>query len=178
DLDCREAIDLAQRFLRPTATFGRLSKRRSHWLYIAPETKTKKFQDPIDKAMMLEVRSTGCQTVMPGSVHTSGEHVEWDEADDELIDVHHDVLVRDAGKLAAAALLVRYWPSLGARHDAALHLGGALAYAGWKEHDISEFVFTIASAARCDDPEKHAKTAKDGFEKHRSGQPVTGWPTL
>jgi len=33
DLDCQEAIAAAAFFLPATRTFGRASKRRSHWLY-------------------------------------------------------------------------------------------------------------------------------------------------
>jgi hypothetical protein len=86
DLDCAEAVRLAPYFLPPTnSKYGRPSKRKSHYLYRCP--------DPVDKAciqlkdetqaMIVELRlgggGKGSQSVMPGSVHTSGEHYAWDE---------------------------------------------------------------------------------------------------
>jgi hypothetical protein len=49
DLDCPEAIAVAETFLAPTPLrFGRASKRKSHWLYRVEGTapKTEKFPDP------------------------------------------------------------------------------------------------------------------------------------
>ena len=75
--DCGEACALAPVLLPPTpAIFGRASKPASHWLYIAP-LKSFKFQDPVDNSTLLELRSTGLQTVFPGSVHPTGELIEW-----------------------------------------------------------------------------------------------------
>ena len=59
DLDCPEAIALAPVFLPPTRTFGRESKPRSHWLYIAKGAPTVKFEDPAGKGMLVELRANG-----------------------------------------------------------------------------------------------------------------------
>lgn len=80
DLDTPEAVKLAPQYLEPTATFGRESKRASHWIYDAPgKVRFRKFIDPIDKQTLLEVRSgQGLQTVFPGSMHETNEPIEWD----------------------------------------------------------------------------------------------------
>ena len=80
DIDCVEGVDLADRFCPATdAVFGRPTKPRSHRLYVAPGAVTIKFVDPLDKAMLVELRANGGQqTVFPGSVHPSGEAIEWD----------------------------------------------------------------------------------------------------
>lgn len=77
DLDSPSIAVWADVYLPPTLTFGRVGKPRSHRIYQAPVAKCWRFQDPISKAMLLEVRSNGGQTVFPGSVHPSGEVVEW-----------------------------------------------------------------------------------------------------
>ena len=82
DLDCDEAIRLVSHFLPPTLSFGRPSKLRSHLLYAAQGAVTEKFVDPIPgedekNQTLVEIRSTGCQTVFPGSVHVSGEPIAW-----------------------------------------------------------------------------------------------------
>ena len=115
DLDCHEAAVLADLFLRPTWVFGRPSKLRSHWLYVAVGLKTEKFQfidESVDApGMVLELRSTGAQTVFPPSVHKSGELVSW-SADDAMTDAPAVVDVESlrlrAAKLASASLIMRY----------------------------------------------------------------------
>ena len=102
DLDHQLAGELAPEFLPATgSTFGRAGNPRSHWLYLPTRpAATKKFQFPksgnkpeTDGKMIVEFRSTGCQTVFPGSTHESGEPIEWasdgDPAEvdaDELLD--------------------------------------------------------------------------------------------
>jgi putative DNA primase/helicase len=87
DLDCDEALAIASFFLPATGSvFGRASTPDSHWLYIT-NIKTQQFVDPIRRklkgqaarrsAMLVEIRSTGAQTVFPGSTHESGEVIDW-----------------------------------------------------------------------------------------------------
>lgn len=103
DLDHQLAVDLAAEFLPATGSiFGRKSKPRSHWLYIvtAPAA-TKKEQAVIDskKAMLVEFRSTGCQTVFPPSFHEKGESIEW-ATDGEPTKLAPEVLLSAVAALA------------------------------------------------------------------------------
>jgi hypothetical protein len=104
DLDHGLAVQLASEFLPATKSiFGRKSKQRSHWLYnITAPAVTKKEQAVIDKkrAMLVEFRSTGCQTVFPVSIHTSGERIEWAD-DGEPASIAPDVLLAAVAALAS-----------------------------------------------------------------------------
>ena len=94
DLDCEEAVALAPKFLPPTgAMSGRPGKPASHWWYVCEGMKTRKHQDPVSKKMIVELRSTGAQTVVGPSIHPSGEP--YDPLDGEPA-------VVDAGDLAVA----------------------------------------------------------------------------
>lgn len=79
DLDHDLAVELADEHLPPTgAVFGRASRPRSHRLYrVETPAKTRKWKSL--KGMLVELRSTGCQTIAPGSIHPDGEVVRWDE---------------------------------------------------------------------------------------------------
>jgi hypothetical protein len=83
DLDCLEALALSDIYLVSTsAVFGRASKQRSHRLYVAPGAIYETFVDPASGRTILELRAAGKdggahQTVIPPSVHPSGEAVEW-----------------------------------------------------------------------------------------------------
>ena len=74
DLDCAEARELADAHLPPTpAVTGRPSAPRSHWWYIAENAVSARHRDPVEKAAIVELRSTGQQTVVGPSMHPSGE---------------------------------------------------------------------------------------------------------
>jgi hypothetical protein len=119
DLDCPQAISLANKYLPPTgSTFGRVSAPRSHWLYQRPgPAPSRSFYDPLDKeSMIVELRAdaqegkSGKQTVLPGSLHVlSGEWIEWAEdgalACPAYVDLHRSVV-----QLATAVLLLRHCP--------------------------------------------------------------------
>ena len=60
DLDCEEAVELAPLYLPNTdARFGRPSKPRSHWLYIARDAAFETYTDPISHETLLELRADG-----------------------------------------------------------------------------------------------------------------------
>lgn len=87
DLDHLRALEIAPRHLPVTqAVFGRPGKPRSHWLYRGTRpVATRQWRMP-DRTMVVELRSTGGQTIFPGSVHPSGESIEW-EVDGEPAEV-------------------------------------------------------------------------------------------
>src|SRR5262249_11716179 len=98
DLDCAEAVVLAAVFLPGMGwKSGRKSKPKSHWWFLCAGAKTRKFED--GKGVVLEIRSTGSQTVVPPSVHPSREEYEWDQFD-EPASVNLDALVWAASCLA------------------------------------------------------------------------------
>jgi len=101
DLDHLLAVELAPEFLPPTdAIFGRASKPRSHWLFYSSQpVRTKQWGINRDSTIV-ELRSTGLQTVFPGSMHPTGEPIQWDPlgepatADPELLKATDSVAVR------------------------------------------------------------------------------------
>jgi hypothetical protein len=108
DIDAVEALSLADRFLPETGSkFGRLSKRTAHRIYVAAGAKSAQYVDPITGRMVVEIRSTGLMTVLPGSIHPSGETIEWD-ADGEPAVILAEELAASVGRFAAAYLASHY----------------------------------------------------------------------
>jgi len=103
DLDHARAVELAPQFLPTTpAVFGRSSKPRSHWIYrVTAPVATKKFRSK-SAGMLVELRSTGMQTVFPPSTHESGETISWDEVDAEPASVDPQQLLECVQRLADA----------------------------------------------------------------------------
>jgi len=106
DLDHLRAVELAPQFLPPTTlVFGRPGKPRSHWLYrVAAPLVTEKFSSK-SSGMIVEVRSTGTQTVFPPSVHESGESITWEDENQQPAEVDPEALIESAKGLAHAVLV-------------------------------------------------------------------------
>lgn len=171
DLDCLEAVALAPRFLPPSATFGRPSKARSHWIFHCPGIpRSRKLQ-----RAKIELRSTGGQTVFPPSIHESGEPITWHDAT-PVASVDPATLLAAWGKLAIATTVARVWPALpGAKHDAVLALAGALWHEGWTAEDALAVLLPGMELDGSSEPHREAAIL-DTWGDHDRNRP--GWPTL
>ncbi|GEM_PF-845701 len=87
DLDCPEAIALADQYLPTTATeTGRPGAPRSHRWYNSDVPGTKQFRDPKTGDMIVELRSTGGQTLVGPSIHPdTGEPYDYLNGEPERV---------------------------------------------------------------------------------------------
>ena len=122
-----------------------------------------------------EYEYAGAATVVPPSVHDSGETVAW-VRDGEPAKVAGDALSAVVRKLAVAALLKRHYPGAGSRHDGALAIGGVLARAGWSAEDIGHVVEEVARAAGDDEVDDRVATAKGAVGADANGTDLAGLP--
>jgi hypothetical protein len=186
DLDIPAAVAVADTFLPKTGwVFGRPSHPRSHRFYRTDRIgETLKLKDPLteksdgEKAMLVELRGNGCQTVFPPSQHPSGEAITWDTDFTEPASANWNTLAICTYRIAIAALLARYWPNEGGRHEAAKALGGALARAGYPAEDAQKLIEAVTRAAGDPQPGDRVRAVVDSYRNHQSGTTVTGWPTL
>ena len=179
DLDCAEALTLASAFLPATeAAFGRASRPDSHRLYLPePVPSYVKFEDTSGETL-LELRTNAHQTMVPPSLHPSGERVAWSRFG-EPGGVAGDALLTSCRELAAAVLLARHWPKVaGSRQDVALALAGGLLRAGWDEDRTGWFIGKVAAAAGDDEASKRATAAGYTAKRVAAGERTTGWRSL
>ena len=188
DFDTIEARRAARCLLPKTATFGRASSPFSHSL-VRCQISTKKYQDPLKvsskveaerkAAMLVEIRSTGCQTVFPGSTHKeTGERIEWTNGQfDEPLEISAAELQRIVGQIAAAALLATYWRD-GIRNELTMALSGALIRHGFDQATTLHFIKAVCIAAQDEETEMRIATARSTVETFESGAPTTGLPKL
>jgi predicted P-loop ATPase len=188
DLDCKEAVQLGPYFLPKTnMSYGRKTNPMSHSLYICDDPPPKAVVRYLDdnKKTIIELRfgggGKGAQSVMPGSLHTSGEYYEWVE-DGQPAKAGSSELQTVGMKIAVGTMLMRNWPPEGptsARHDLALGIGGLLARAGWTLDDIHYFIDALCRATDgADFAHDHARTAKDGAEAFLEGKQARGFTWL
>ena len=150
DLDCNEAAALAPSFLPKTdRVYGRKTRPTSHYLYECKGVGPVKFNDPEpsdpEDACLLELRSTGQQSVVPPSIHPSGERIRWEKKREPARVSPNDLQIA-LGQLAAAALIARRWKK-GIRNEIVLSLSSALLRVGWSKEKVIKFVEAIASTA-------------------------------
>jgi len=178
DLDCKESIFLAPFFLPVTGRIhGRKSAKDSHyWYRVAPLLDTIKFQDT-DGDSIAEIRSTGSQTVVPPSIHPTGERLRWFKKA-KAARVTPEGLLHAVRQLAACSLIARHWPNEGSRNDAALALAGVLLRAGWDEEEASEFISLAAQAAHDEECKARRLVVKATRHKLDKKARTTGRPRL
>ncbi|WP_304074533.1 bifunctional DNA primase/polymerase [Maricaulis maris] len=129
--------------------------------------------------MVLELRGDGHQTMVPPSIHPSGERVEWLDSFNDLPTCSADVLLRRAGLCAFLAVIVRYYPQAsGQRDEVCLALAGVLSRTSFCETEIDRFVELVSGLAGDEEAHKRAGKAKSSRGKLACGENVWGLPEL
>ncbi|HEV2237841.1 MAG TPA: AAA family ATPase [Ktedonobacterales bacterium] len=106
--------------------------------------------------MLVELRADGCQTMVPPSIHPSGDALRW-ERDGEPAVVEEAELRAKVAQVAACALLAVHWPQRGQRDEAALALCGMLIAGGWTAAEADTFTTAVARVAQDEEWAKRAK---------------------
>ncbi len=127
DLDCPEALELADPILPPTAvTTGRASTPRSHRWYSASGLSSEMFKDPVTGEMIVEIRSTGGQTLVGPSIHPeTGER--YDMLEGQPPEVDGAQLAAAVGAIYEAVVAKRYPDGVPAKAATRANLGQTVA---------------------------------------------------
>jgi P4 family phage/plasmid primase-like protien len=182
DIDCdwREACAAAPYIAPRTRTFGRPGAPASHYVLHATGTlpKTKRYKVPGDgdDRSVVELLSTGTQSLVSPSLHHSGERRRWydERAAAKIEGAECEAIAAD---IATAALIARNWPGQGARHDYTL---AATGYIGRRlPQERAERVMEAAIHASGDE-EAHGqmRDVRSTLDSLEAGKPATGGPTL
>lgn len=126
--------------------YGRAGKPRSHRLYMSSDGDYEPTMYPFLKALkripeaQVELRggalSRGEYSLMPGSLHPSGEAYEWDhngQARSTPVQVPIETVIRGLRKATAVGVLAQHWQE-GSRQEMAMALAGFLQ----RVHQLSE----------------------------------------
>ncbi len=174
DLDSPEAVKIADFFLPVTeAVFGRENKSRSHRLYISDFSKIEKFEFG---ESIVEIRSTGGQTIFPPSTHESGEQIKW-HTSGEPLKIETEFLRRVVAKLASACVISKFWRD-GTRHDLSLAVCGALLRNGFTESETENFIRAVCFASGDNETSDRLKAIETTAESLRNNRNVFGFPKL
>ncbi len=176
DLDCNAAVFFARRFLPKTpAVFGRVSKRDSHYLYrVKTEMQKRAFINPLTGSTILEIRADGGhQTVFPGSIHPSGELIEWSkETFPAVPEIDGDVLLVSCKKAVIATLVSEIW-SEGQRNEVNKLVSGVFYHLEWAEDD-ADFLLEAVRDYMGDDDKTRRLTLRNTYIRGERGGKVAG----
>jgi hypothetical protein len=180
DLDCDEVIACAPNLLPETYAYGREERPGSHLLYTCPDSRTMKWVDPETKETLVELRSTGSQSVLPGSTHPDGDlYVSESEGEPTFTTVPFNRMVRILNRMAAVAVCARYYPAKGGRHDFIHAFTGTLLHSGAKAKEARSLAMALLDAvgSKESDRRQRERTIENTIESHTSGT-THGWKTL
>jgi hypothetical protein len=158
---------------------GRHSKPSSHWWYLVDSSipKSERFVAP-DGTCIAELRSTGGQTVVPPSIHPSGETVVWAKNGSPAT-VDPETLRNSIAQLAAAVLLGKSWSKRsGNRQEMAMAVAGFLLRNGVAEEAVVKLIVVSAQLAGDEEYQKRADCVKVTAKALAAGKNVTGGPNL
>jgi hypothetical protein len=173
DFDDREAVLFADQFLPDTSIYGRLSNPSSHRRYRTDEVlKATKYRTGRGH---IELRVGNSQTLMPGSVHPSGELYKWenDQSPKYMSGFELDRAIRF---IAVATLLYRYWQE-GQRDELATAVCGAMLRGGFSVRETDRLIRVVSSVAGDEETLRRVKAGR--LKKAlKARHPVPGIPRL
>ena len=200
DLDHPRALRLRDHFLPATPMqTGRPGRPRSHcWYEVIPDgpgetlPATRPYKLP-DRTMLVELRSTGAQTVIPPTAHPTGEVCRWEGKPwggsgegGGPAKVSGRKLSVQVALLALGAVLLDRWPPRGSRHEAYLALAGGLLRWGHEgvhpfwERNLPVLIGALADVTHDDDGGKARVKEVMGttVTRLREGGMAVGFPRL
>jgi putative DNA primase/helicase len=120
--------------------------------------------------------------VFPGSVHYTGEPIEFstpltDGGIPEPASTTVEILNLAAIRISVGSVLLKNWQT-GKRHDLALAIAGYLARCGWPEDNVTQLIEVVADCAGDEEIDSRLIDVGTTFEKHRSGNMISGTEAL
>ena len=124
--------------------------------------------------MILEIRGNNRCTVFPGSVHESGEPIEFENPDNyDPFPSTWKNLKRAASKIAIATELFKAWVP-GIRHELTLCLAAKLARLGWSIAEVRHLIEAIATEANDEELTDRLISVETTFAAHDQRQQISG----
>lgn len=189
DIDHPALLEAAAYFLPATgAKFGRYygsgQQKLGHWLYRAPGESTYKLSAPVGEdgkvVNLIEIRSTGGQTVFPPSFIYDSDLFEldlvcWDggpKSEPPDINTVTDISFEELKshiKLMAASVFVAHQLGEGSFHDGMISWAGMLAKAGYSEEDAIKSTMWIVDHSGQTDLKNRLEAVSDTYKKVVAG---------
>ena len=180
DLDCLEALQLADYFLpRTELEFGRESTPRAHRLYKVIDLTQKhtrsycSFSDD-KKAMLVEIRANKHYTMCYGQ-YDNEEKVVWSTTGVPT-EVSWEALNKAVAELSVACVILRKYAKEGLRNEYIKKMVATLWHHKVEKEDAIKIIKAVTAAAS-DDSEERLARVEDVYKRERTEQ-LQGLPSL
>ena len=180
DLDCPEALQLADYFLPKTELeFGRESTPRAHRLYKVIDLTQKhtrsycSFSDD-KKAMLVEIRANKHYTMCYGQ-YDNEEKVVWSTTGVPT-EVSWEALNKAVAELSVACVILRKYAKEGLRNEYIKKMVATLWHHKVEKEDAIKIIKAVTAAAS-DDSEERLARVEDVYKRERTEQ-LQGLPSL
>ena len=184
NLKCYNARIAAQILLpRTRMVYGRRSALPSHYFYKSEVLKRLKLNHPETNKCLVMLKTSmvdengkikGACTLVPPSIHPSGERLKWYDPDDFYPKkVKAKILIKRIHLIGVVCLLKSIWNN-GSGHCLALSLAEIMAKANYSEKLITKFIITMCFTARDEDSTDKIRLAKDIFDNIKRGSKIAG----
>jgi predicted P-loop ATPase len=177
DLDWQDGAPMVKRLLKPTGFgFGRGERKVTHAFYTADEAIPSISFDDIDGKPLVELRGTkadgslGFQTMIPPSIHPSGDIVTL-RVDGEI--AHDAAIVRHITLYAIACLFLKHFGHRGFVHEQRLAVAGFLLQVGLTEQEVTSICQAVVEMSG-NDAQDMGLVLKTTFERHKANEKVAG----
>ena len=175
DMDSAYAVVLAPYFMPDTKMiFGRASKPRSHFVYKPDKSMKYTKYLGLSKETLLECRTGGGhQTVIPPSVHPSGEQIAFEPgANLTPTAVSAKELAAAFAELAVASLIASIWKD-GVRHDLALAVPAFMLKLGVPAETVIKIMGAVVEEFDNENSDR-LRAIEDTVSKHENDSRVAG----
>ena len=178
DLDMEESVAVAEQLLPETFIYGRVGKEYSHYVYRIIGAETKKWQTQ-ELGTIVEIRSTGSQSVIPPPRHPEGGRYVTD-VDIDFTQLTKLDIERYCDEIAVASVLTHFYPSAGSRHDYVHAMTGALCHEEWPAEKIKRVLSAVLTVIQHEDEDlkDRMNTVVNTIEKHEMGDRTKGFTSL
>ena len=178
DLDMEESVAVAEHILPETFIYGRVGKEYSHYVYRVIGAETKKGQTQ-ELGTIVEIRSTGSQSVIPPSRHPEGGRYVTD-VDIDFTQLTKLDIERFCDEIAVASVFTHFYPEAGSRHDYVHAMTGALCHEEWPAEKIKRVIGAVLTIVQGEDEDlkDRKNTVINTIEKHEMGDRTKGFTSL
>lgn len=186
DIDSQLAKRLTHLLPMTEMVHGRDGNAGSHYWYQVDGTvpPTTQFKNPVTGEMLIELRSTGAQTVVPPSCYTANNDAEaplsqltWEKFG-KPANVTAERLLKSVATVAAVTAIAAVWNRDGTRHTAALALSGMLLQGGVGADEARALMEAICVASGDDEIADRLAALDSTAERVASGDTSIGATTL
>jgi hypothetical protein len=158
-----------------------LGKEDSHYIFKCVGAETRKWQTK-SMGTIVEIRSTGAQSVLPPSRHPDGGRYfiksGYEDFDFKLITKME--MERYGDEIAVSAVYVYHYPDEGSRHDYVHACTGTLCHAQWPDDKIKRVMGAVLTIVQNEETEMKDRKGSvvNTIEKHAAGDRTKGLTSL